>query len=152
MSVTGLAEPEEVPALFVTDGVRRILGVRRMLGRLFTKTDDSPAGAQTVILMAGYWRSKFGSDPSAVGRTVTLDGTPREIVGVLPDSFHFLDRRASLVLPQRFDRSKVFLGNFSYDAIARLKPGVSIQSANADVARMIPILIVRFPPLAGLSD
>src|SRR5204863_7117540 len=82
---------------------------------------------------------------------VTLDGTPREIVGVLPDSFRFLDRRASLVLPQRFDRSKVFLGNFSYDAIARLKPGVSIPSANADVARMIPISLARFPPFAGLS-
>ena len=151
MSVTGLAEPEEVPALFVTDGVLPILGARPMLGRLFTRTDDSPAGAQTVILTAGYWRSKFGSDPSAVGRTVTLDGTPREIVGVLPDSFRFLDRKASLVLPQRFDRSKVFLGNFSYDAIARLKPGVSMASASADVARMIPISLARFPAFAGLS-
>jgi putative ABC transport system permease protein len=151
VSVTGLAEPEEVPTLFVTDGVLPILRVQPMLGRLFTKADDSPGTAETVVLTAGYWRSKFGADRSAVGRTITVNGTPREIVGVLPDSFRFLDRSVSLVLPQRFDRSKVVLGNFSYTAIARLKPGVSIQDANADVGRMIPISLTRFPPFAGLS-
>ena len=92
VSVTGLAEPEEVPALFVTDGVLPMLGAQPMLGRVFTKADDTPATPETVVLTAGYWRAKLGGDRAAIGRTLTLDGQPREIIGVLPDSFRFLDR------------------------------------------------------------
>jgi predicted permease len=149
VSVTGIAEPEETPALFVTDGVLPILGVQPMLGRIFTKADDSPGTPETVILTAGYWRSKFGADPSAVGRTVMLDSRPREIIGVLPESFRFLDRRVSMVAPFRFDRSKVFLGNFSFAGMARLKPGTTLEQAQADAARMIPISLTRFPPFPG---
>jgi predicted permease len=151
VSVTGLAEPEEVPALFVTDGVLPILGAQPMLGRLFSRADDTPATPETVVLTAGYWRSKFGADPSAIGRTVMLDSKPREVIGVLPDSFRFLDRRVSLVVPYRFDRSKVFLGNFSYTAIARLKPGVTLEQANADATRLVPISLRKFPPFRGGS-
>jgi predicted permease len=149
VSVTGLAEPEETPALFVTDGLLPILGVQPMLGRIFTKADDSPGTPETVILTAGYWRSKFGADNSAIGRTVMLDSRPREIIGVLPDSFRFLDRRVSMVVPYRFDRSKVFLGNFSFAGMARLKPGMTMEQAQADAARLIPISLTRFPPFPG---
>jgi predicted permease len=149
VSVTGLAEPEEVPALFVTDGVLPMLGVQPMLGRVFSKTDDTPASPETVVLTYGYWRSKFGGDSSAIGRTLMLDSRPREIIGVLPDTFRFLDRRVSLVVPQRLDRSKVFLGQFSYAALARLKPATTLQQASVDVSRMIPISFTRFPPFPG---
>ena len=134
VSVTGLDKPEEVRSLFTTDGLLPILGVQPMLGRVFTKVDDAPGSAETVVLTAGYWRSKFGGDPSAVGRTVTLDGRPREIIGVLPDAFRFLDRDVSLIVPMRLDRSKVVLGQFSYAAMARLKPGQTIDRAAADAA------------------
>src|SRR3954468_9714436 len=60
VSVTGLDKPEEVPALFTTDGLLPILGVQPMLGRVFSRADDAPGGAETVILTAGYWRAKFG--------------------------------------------------------------------------------------------
>ena len=151
VSVTGLAKPEEIPALFTTGGLLPILGVQPMLGRGFSKADDEPGGAQTVLLTAGYWRSKFGGDRAAVGRTITLDGEPREIIGVLPDGFRFLDRDVSIVVPDRIDRSKVFLGQFSYAGLARLKPGESIERAKADAARMIPIGLKRFPPFPGAS-
>ena len=151
VSVTGLAEPEEAPALFVTDGILTMLGARPMLGRVFTRADDSPATPETVVLTAGYWRSKFGADPAVVGRTVMVDSRKREIIGVLPDSFRFLDRRVSLVAPFRFDRSKVFLGQFSFSAMARLKPGVTLAEANADAARMIPLSLTKFPPFPGAS-
>src|SRR3954463_10264005 len=121
VSVTGLAEPEEVPTLFVTDAILPMLGAQPMLGRVFSRTDDAPGSAETVVLTAGYWRAKFGGDPSAVGRTVMLDSRPREIIGVLPDNFRFLDRKVSMVVPYRFDRSKVFLGQFSFNALARLR-------------------------------
>ena len=151
MSVTGLSQPEEVRTLFITDGVLPLLRVQPMLGRVFSKADDTPAGAETVVLTAGYWRARFGADPSAVGRTLMLDSKPREIIGVLPDTFRFLDVKPSVVLPLRLDRSKTFLGNFSFTAIARLKAGTTIDQAQADAARMIPISFGRFPPFPGGS-
>jgi predicted permease len=149
VSVTGLAEPEEVRTLFVTDGVLPMLGVQPALGRLFSKSDDAPGGPDTVVLSAGYWRAKFGADPSAIGRTLMVDSRPREIIGVLPDTFRFLDRNASIMIPFRLDRSKVFLGQFSFMGIGRLKPGTTIEQANADVARLIPLALTRFPPFPG---
>jgi len=151
VSVTGLAEPEEVRTLFATDAILPMLGVQPMLGRVFTKADDTPGTPETVVLTAGYWRSRFGGDPAAVGRTLMVNSQPREIVGVLPDSFRFLDRNVSLVLPYRFDRKRVFLGQFSYRAIARLKPGATMAQASADVARLIPVSLTRFPPFPGGS-
>jgi predicted permease len=151
MSVTGLAEPEEVPALFVTDGILPMLGAQPMLGRLFTRSDDTPGTPETVVLTAGYWRRKLGGDQAAVGRTITIDGKPREIIGVLSDRFRFLDRDVSLVVPYRFDRSKTFLGQFSFQALARLKPDTTIDGATAEVARLIPLSLTRFPPFAGVS-
>jgi putative ABC transport system permease protein len=149
VSVTGLAQPEEVRSLHVTDGVLPMLGAQPMVGRLFTGADDSPGTQETVILSAGYWRTKFGADRLVIGRTLMLDSRPREIIGVLPDSFRMLDVRANVVLPLRIDRSKTFLGNFSFTGIARLKPGVSIEQAGADAARLFPVSLEKFPPFPG---
>jgi len=151
LSVTGVAEPEQVTAMDVTDGLLPLLGATPALGRLFTRLDDSPEGAETVVLMAPYWRARFGSDPSVIGRRLLLDGKAHEIIGVLPDSFTFLDEKPSLILPLRIDRAKVRLGQFSYQAIARLKEGATVEQASADVARLIPIGISRFPPFPGFS-
>src|SRR4249919_2332410 len=150
-SVTGLAEPEEVQSIVVTERLLPMLGATPMVGRLFTKEDDAPQAEATAILTAGYWRTRFGGDPSAVGRRIMVNGRPREIIGVLPDSFRFLDRKPSLVLPMRLDRAKVFLGQFNYTAVARLKPGATLAQATADVARLIPVGLNRFPPFAGFS-
>jgi hypothetical protein len=90
-SVTGAGEPEHVRGLDVSDGTLPILGVVPALGRLFTRHDDSPGARDTVLLSYAYWRQKFGAASSAIGRSITVDGKPREIIGVLPDGFHFLD-------------------------------------------------------------
>jgi predicted permease len=151
VSVTGLAEPEEIRSLDVTVGVLRALGVQPAAGRLFTPEDDSPDGPETVMLTDGYWRAKFGGDPSAVGRTLVLDGRPREIIGVLPTTFRFLDRDPAIVLPMRLDRSKTFLGQFNCRGLARLRPGVTVEAANAEVGRLIPVSLQRFPAFPGFS-
>ena len=151
ITVTGVAEPEEVSTLYVTDAVLPLLGAKASLGRLFSGADAAPGAPETVVLTAGYWRSKFGGDSSVVGRSLMLNSRPREIIGVLPDTFRFLDRQISLVVPYQLDRSKTFLGQFSYAAIARLKPGVTVDQASADIARMLPIALTSFPPIAGLS-
>src|SRR5579862_9515197 len=152
ISVTGAGEPEQVHGLDVTDGTLPLLGAKPALGRLFTREDDSPGTPETALLSYGYWRQKFGGDPNIIGRSIMLDGKPREIIGVLPQNFHFLDEGdPAIFLPLQWDRNKTKLGNFSYRALARLKPGVTMAQASADVARMIPISIRSFPAPEGFS-
>ena len=150
-SVTGSGEPEQVPGLDVTYGTLQALGVQPVVGRWFSQADDTPGTPQTVILSYGYWQRRFGGSPSVIGRTLTVDSEPRTIIGVMPQSFHFLNSRADLILPLRFERDKLFLGNFSFQGIARLKPGVSLEQANADVARMLPMWLAAWPPAPGFS-
>jgi predicted permease len=152
LSVTGVGQPEHVQGLDVTDGTLPMLGVRPVLGRLFTRQDDSPNAPLTVVLSNAYWQRKFGGDNTTVGRSLTINGTAHEIIGVLPQSFTFLDDSdANLFLPMQLDRSKTKLGNFSYRGIARIKPGVSLNQVNADVNRLLPIAIHAFPAPEGFS-
>ena len=151
ISITGTGEPERIQALRVTDGLLNILRVRPALGRDFTLEDDTPGNPDRLIVSHAYWQRKFGGDPSAVGRTLTVDGRSFEVVGVLPQDFRFLDRNPQVLLPMRFNRAEVHVGNFSYQGIARLKPGATIDGANADVARMIPLTVERFPLPPGFS-
>jgi putative ABC transport system permease protein len=151
VSVTGSGEPERVDALLVTDGTLSLLRVNPHLGRRFTADDDSPKTPERAMLTYAYWQRKFGSDPNVVGRPVMVDGRPREIIGVLPAGFKFLGTTPQLVLPFRFERAKLFVGNFSYQGVARLKPGVTIDQANADVARLLPLVVERFPMPPGFT-
>jgi predicted permease len=151
VSVTGSGEPERVQVLVVTDGTLRLLRVNPVLGRHFTADDDSPRTPERVLLSHAYWERKFGSDQGVVGKSVVVDGKPREIIGVLPPGFRFLDRNPQLVLPFRFNRSELHAANFSYRGVARLKPGTTMEQANADVARLIPLIPDRFPMPPGFT-
>ncbi len=151
VSVTGTAEPERADALWVTDGALPLLGVRPALGRSFTRQDDTPRTPETALLSYGYWQRRFGGETTVIGRRLLVDGRAREVIGVLPQGFRFMNRTPSLILPFQFDRSRVFIGNFSYQAVARLKPGMTVTQANADVARMIPMLAQKFPPPPGMN-
>lgn len=152
VSVTGTGAPEQVHAMDVTEEVLPALGVSPMLGRWFNATDTAPKAAETAILMYGYWRRKFGGDRNIIGRTIRADGVLRQIIGVMPQNFQFLDDRTLQVLfPYHFDRGDLHLGNFSYEGLARLKPGATIAEANSDVARMLPIVWRSFAPPPGFS-
>ena len=152
LNVTGTGEPEHVRGLDVTDGVLPILGVSPALGRVFTRQDDSPGAPPTVVLSYGYWQRKFGGAASAIGRSITVDGKPRTIIGVLPRGFHFLDYQdAAVILPFQWDRSKTKLGNFSENGLARLKPGVTMAQASTDMARLLPVVVRSFPAPEGFS-
>ncbi len=150
-SVTGVAEPERIQTIQVTSEVLPLLGVEPLVGRVFSAQEDSPGRPLTAVLSYGYWQRRFGGDRSVIGRRLTLDGKAHEIIGVMPQRFRFLDTDADLFRPLQFDRSQVFLGLFGYGGIARLKPGVTLAQAAADVARMIPIAVESFPPSAGSS-
>jgi putative ABC transport system permease protein len=150
-TVTGIGEPEQVPALRVTYGTLPALGVSPSLGRWFSREDDSPASPETVLFTYGYWQRRYGGDRSAIGRTIIVDSTPRTVIGVMPERFRFLNQSADLILPFRFNRGELFLGEFNYQGLARLRPGVSVAQANADAGRMVPIWLNAWSALPGLD-
>jgi predicted permease len=144
-NVTGLGAPEEIRTLVVTYGTLPAVGVAPALGRWFSSSDDTAGAAETAILTHGYWQRRFGGDRAAVGRTITIDSRPREVIGVMPQGFRFLNADPEVILPQRFEGSQLQPNDVhAYVGIARLKPGVSLLQANADVRRMLPIWITQY--------
>src|SRR6185437_7628569 len=150
-SVTANAQPEQVRTLDVTDGVIQALGIHPLLGRSFNRNDDSPGSPDTVILSYGFWRQRFSGDRSIIGRRIRIDGKAKEVIGVMPQDFRFLDLDPAIIQPLQFDRNKTFLGNFSFDGVARLKPDATIAQADADAKRMLPIVNRTFQPPPGFS-
>ena len=150
-TITGRGEPEQVESLSVTDGTLPVLGIRPDLGRTFTKEDDSPAGPDAVLISHRYWHRAFGGRGTAVGESLTVNGRARQVVGVLPENFRFLRGNPAIVLPLKLNRADTHALGFNYQGLARLKPGVSIAQANADVERLLPSLTERFPLPPGFT-
>ena len=150
-TVSGKTHPEQVRAVFASHELLPILGVTPELGRLLAAADDNPNAVRTAMLSDGYWRSHFGGDRSVLGRQIVVEGNSVSIIGVLPPSFQFMDEKPDLLIPLRFDRAKTNLGVFTYRGVARLKPGVTLKQATADFARMLPLVLRRFPPPGGYS-
>ena len=138
-SVTGIGDPEQVRTVGVSDGVLPVLNVRPTLGRWFNRADQDPNAPKTAMLSYGYWQRRFGGDRSVVGRLIRVDSQQRQIIGVMPPAFRIVNADFDLLGPLAFDRSKLILAGFGFRGIARLKPGVTIAKANADMARMLPI-------------
>ena len=138
-NVTGLAEPEQVRTVYVSDGLLQALGTPPEVGRWFSAADQIPRGPETVLLSYGYWQRRFGGDRAVIGRNIMVDSRPREIVAVMPKGFQFVDVDFDLVSPLAFERGKLILAGFGFHGIARLKPGATIADGNADITRMLPI-------------
>ena len=152
VNVTGTGQPEHLRGLDVTDGTLPLLGVTPALGRLFTRKDDTAGSPETILISYAYWQQKFGGASSVIGTSINVDGRTRQIIGILPRDFHFLNYPdAAIVMPFQWDRSKTKLGGFSQRALARLKPGVTMQQASADMARLLPITFRSFPAPEGFS-
>ena len=138
-NVTGLAEPEQVRIVGVSDGVFETLGVAPAVGRWLSQADQVPNGPGRAMLSYGYWQLRFGGDEGVIGRSILVDSRGREIVGVMPPGFRFVDTNFDLAVPLAFDRGKLTLSGFGLHGVARLKPGATIAQANADITRMLPI-------------
>ncbi len=136
-SVTGLAEPEQVRKVEVSDGVLQALDVPPAVGRWLSEEDQVPRGPQRVMLSYGYWQRRFGGDRSVVGRNITVDARPREVVGVTHKGFRLVDTDFDVMVPLAFDRRNLILAGFGFEGVARLKPGVTIDEANADLTRLL---------------
>jgi putative ABC transport system permease protein len=150
-TISGDGEPDVVPTLMVTDGFLPILRVAPTLGRRFSPADDAPGSPRRAILSYGFWQRRFGGRPDIVGHAITVNGAPCEIIGVLPRSFAFGPDSPALMMTLGFDRARTTIINFSFPGIARLRPGVSLEQATRDVARMIPMTSQKFPPSNALG-
>jgi predicted permease len=136
-TITGQGDPEEVRTLTASQGVLTTLGVRPEIGRWFSKTDDTPGARDTVMLTNGYWNRMFGGDRAVLERVLTINGRPHQIIGVMPAGFRF-GGEFEIVLPLRIDRGAP-IPSFRLLGVARLKPGVTLAQANADVARILHV-------------
>jgi len=150
-TVTGIAEPEQVRSLLTSDGTLPALGVQPMLGRGLSSADQVPGAPRVVMLGHGYWRRRFGGDRAVVGRGITIESRATEIVGVMPEGFRVVNVEPDVIVPFGIDRSRLTLPGFGLQAVARLKTGVTIADASADVARMVPIWMTSWPAAPSVN-
>ncbi len=138
-SITGIAQPEQVNTALITDGVLQTLDVPAAAGQWLTAADQEPRGAQRVMLGYGYWQRRFGGDPGVVGRTISVDSQSRVIAGVMPRGFKVVSYDFDLLVPLAFDPVNQPLAGFAYRGIGRLRPGITISQADADVSRLLNV-------------
>jgi putative ABC transport system permease protein len=150
-NVTDDVSPEEITTLNVSAGVLPAIGVQPATGRWFSEEDHTNGSPETVILTDGYWARRFDRDPAIIGRQIAIDSRPRVVVGVMPAGFRFLDESPDLVLPLRIDTSALTLGGFTFQGVARLAPGVSVEQANIDITRILPLWIDAWPSFPGID-
>ncbi len=150
-NITGSAEPEEVPTIRTTFELLPTLGVVPELGRGFDANDDAVGSPKTVVLSHAYWQRRFGGAGDAVGRLLVVDGAPHEIIGVLPRSFRFGRDAADVLLPMQLNRATAFVGPLGENGLARLRTGVTIEGANADLERLYPVMLATFPSMPGMN-
>jgi putative ABC transport system permease protein len=144
--VTGGPEPEEISAADVSPGLLSMLGVSPALGRVFTDSDGAST-ARVVILGERYWRTRFGGDDGVPGRTVTINGEPHVVAGVMPARFHFPTLREDLWLP--LDPASTTAGAPSVNTIARLRRGLTLAQAKSRIDATVARLNVERPLPTG---
>jgi putative ABC transport system permease protein len=146
--MTGRSEPREIPAVRVAPDFDRVLGLPMLHGRPFQRSDFSAERTQVVILAHDFWKTEFGGDPLAVGRTITLDGRPHEIVGVLPDLDIDLPQRPhslwTPLVPQRNAFWESARGTGWLSVVARIRENVSRAQAQAELTAQARALATAY--------
>jgi predicted permease len=164
-NLTGEGEPERVGVTRVSSNLLPILGVSAARGRLFVPEEDSPGTAATAVLTDGMWARRYGRDPKVLGKSVTINGQPYEVVGILPQSFTL--PREVLPLLDGTEQTEIFLPlplaasaaqirtNEDYNIVGKLKPGVTVAQAQTEMdtltARLRRDYPENYPPNGGLT-
>ena len=146
LALTGDGAAEMIPAALVTGGFFPALGTPAWLGRTITIDDDPMGGRDVVVLSHALWARRFGSDRSVVGRQITLDGVPREVIGVMPPGVAF-PLRSEMWVPMRFSARDLETqrGAHYISVLGRLKPEVTLDAARADMRALAARLAQDFP-------
>jgi len=150
LNLTGGAYPEQVQGIRVSSDYFRLFGPQFVAGRAFTAEEDRPHGANVVVIGSGLWQRRYGSDPNMVGKSISIGGLPYTIVGIIGPSF-VTEPPADIWLPFRIDPNSTDLAHY-FVAAARLKPGVTMAMANAQLQIAANDFRRRFPSVMGPHD
>ena len=143
-TLSGRSKAMRVDGIEASSSLLPMLGVKPMLGRVFTADEDGPGKPDTIVLTYGLWERAFGGDPNLLGQNITIDGKPRTVVGILPREFRLSHEvipviggidKAEIFMPLPMDaKEELNYGPEDYNILARLKPGVTFQQAQADIS------------------
>ena len=144
LNISGIGDPERAPAALASREFLPALGMKPIVGRNFLPEEDRPGGPPVVLISHGLWQRRFHSNPAAVGRTLTVDGVPRTVVGVVPHELGEMVR-ADLWLPTAINPNNPERQNHNYGIVARLKPGVTVAQARSEMTVIAQRLELAYP-------
>ena len=154
-NLTGLGAPEQVGAVATSSALFPLLGVKPAIGRTFLSEEDGPGKPKAAILCYGFWQRRFGGDPGAIGKSLTIDGDSYAVVGIMPADFVLSYEvmptvgtmsQADVLVTLPFDAEGLSQqGDENYNILARLKPGVTIAQAQAELDGVVSSLERQFP-------
>ena len=147
--VTGVGEPERVPAARATYTLASVFGVTPAVGRWFDESEDQAGGPKVVVLSDAYWHRRFDADRGVLGKTMTIDDEPYEVIGVMAPDFQH--RRSDLFLPVQRAFNPANRGNHFLAVYARLKPGVTPLEAQREMVALGKTLAVEFGHNHGID-
>jgi putative ABC transport system permease protein len=151
-NLTGAGEPERINGRRFSANLFRLLGVEPQLGRAFLPEEDAPGAGRVVMLSHGLWQRRFGSDPSIIGKSLTLNGQSYTVVGVMPPHFQFPSPRDELWVPIAFSpQAAANRGNNSYEVVGRMKAGVTLEQAQAEMNTIAARLQQQYPDVVKSS-
>ncbi len=146
LSFTGDGDPERIRGALLTPSALEALGVPPAAGRLFRPGDGEPNRPRVMLLGDGFWRTRFASDPGIIGRTITFDDMPYEVIGVMPPGFDFPSRQARVWVPLRFtDSDRTERRSHNENVLARLAPGVTVAQAAAEMRGLASAIAAEHP-------
>jgi putative ABC transport system permease protein len=149
VNLTGVAEPERIQGAVVTTNLFQALGVLPLAGRAFLPEEEQVSSPRAVIISHGLWQRRFGSDPGVVGRTLTLNGNPTTVVGIMPQGFQLqfpISMQVDMWLPMRIDGTVAPDRQFHYlYVLGRMKPGVSPEQAQSGMSAIAMQLQQQYP-------
>ncbi len=146
INLIGQGDPTRIQAASVTGSLLSLLGVQPLFGRLIAPADDQNGAPLTVVLSYGLWVRVFGSDAAVLGRKVNLDGAPYTVIGVMPPTFHFPDQNVELWTPLQLPDSVLADRNDNFiDGVARLRVGVTVDQARAELSTIADQLRRQYP-------
>src|ERR1035437_8762848 len=136
--------PERVRTGWMTASTFSVLGARPLIGRLFTDADAVKDAPPVAVIGELLWRTRFGGRSGVIDEVIDVDGTPRQIIGVMPRSFGFPEASTPLWVPLDVS-NPTYVGGFGYDGIGRLRPGVTLVAAQHELRELLMRLPERFP-------
>jgi predicted permease len=147
--MTGRGEPERVAGMSTTASLGDVLRVRPLMGRWYTDGEDQPAGPRVVVLSYRFWTRRLNQDPNIVGQTLTLDGEPYDVIGVMPESF--VHRNGELFVPLQRKLDPSTRGSHFLATYARLKNGVTVERAATEMRALGQALAKEFGTNHGVD-